>query len=42
MSLTLIKEDGTGKADANSYADVADANAITPRICMRRHGRGNG
>ena len=27
MSLTLIKEDGTGKADANSYADVADANA---------------
>jgi len=27
MSLTLMKEDGTGKADANSYADVADANA---------------
>jgi len=27
MSLTLIKEDGTGNADANSYADVADANA---------------
>jgi hypothetical protein len=25
MALTLIKEDGTGKADANSYADVADA-----------------
>ena len=24
MALTLIKEDGTGKADANSYADVAD------------------
>ena len=24
MSLTLIKEDGTGKADANSYADEAD------------------
>ena len=27
MALTLIKEDGTGKADANSYADVADGNA---------------
>jgi hypothetical protein len=27
MPLTLIKEDGTGKADANSYADVADGNA---------------
>ena len=27
MALTLIKEDGTGKADANSYASVADANA---------------
>jgi hypothetical protein len=27
MSLTLIKEDGTGKDDANSYATVADANA---------------
>ena len=27
MSLTLIKEDGTGKTDANSYADVADGNA---------------
>jgi hypothetical protein len=26
MALTLIKEDGTGKADANAYADVADAN----------------
>ena len=26
MALTLIKEDGTGKADANSYAAVADAN----------------
>jgi hypothetical protein len=26
MALTLIKEDGTGKADANSYADLADAN----------------
>jgi len=24
MALTLIKEDGTGKADANSYADVTD------------------
>jgi len=24
MALTLIKEDGTGKADANSYASVAD------------------
>jgi hypothetical protein len=24
MALTLIKEDGSGKADANSYADVAD------------------
>ena len=27
MALTLIKEDGTGKADANSYADLTDANA---------------
>ena len=27
MALTLIKEDGTGKADANSYASVADAEA---------------
>ena len=25
MSLTLVKEEGTGRADANSYADVADA-----------------
>ena len=27
MSLTLIKEDGTGRSDANSYASVADADA---------------
>ena len=27
MALTLIKEDGTGKADANSYASVTDADA---------------
>ena len=27
MALTLIKEDGTGKVDANSYADLADGNA---------------
>jgi hypothetical protein len=27
MSLTLIKEDGTGKPDANAYADLTDANA---------------
>jgi hypothetical protein len=27
MALTLIKEDGTGLADANSYADAADGNA---------------
>src|SRR5512137_1776554 len=27
MALTLVKEDGSGKADANSYADVADADA---------------
>ena len=27
MALTLIKEDGTGKADANSYAAVADGDA---------------
>ena len=27
MALTLIKEDGTGKADANSYADRADGDA---------------
>jgi hypothetical protein len=27
MALTLIKEGGTGKADANSYADVADGDA---------------
>ena len=27
MALTLIKEDGTGKSDANSYASVADADA---------------
>jgi hypothetical protein len=27
MALTLIKEDGTGKPDANSYAAVADGDA---------------
>ncbi len=27
MALTLVKEDGTGMADANSYADVADGDA---------------
>src|SRR6476661_6925445 len=27
MALTLIKEDGTGKADANSYASAADGDA---------------
>jgi len=27
MALVLIKEDGTGKVDANSYADVADGDA---------------
>lgn len=27
MALVLIKEDGTGRPDANSYADVADADA---------------
>ena len=27
MALTLIKEDGTGKVDANSYADVPDGNS---------------
>jgi hypothetical protein len=27
MALTLVKEDGTGKADANSYAAVADADS---------------
>jgi hypothetical protein len=27
MALTLIKEDGTGRADANSYANVADGDA---------------
>lgn len=27
MALTLIKEDGTGKVDANSYASAADADA---------------
>jgi hypothetical protein len=27
MALILIKEDGTGKADANSYANVADGDA---------------
>lgn len=27
MALTLIKEDGSGKVDANSYADVADGDA---------------
>jgi len=27
MALTLIKEDGTGKPDANAYADVADGDA---------------
>src|SRR5215510_14550124 len=27
MALTLVKEDGTGKADANSYANVADGDA---------------
>jgi hypothetical protein len=28
MALTLIKEDGTGKVDANSYADVAEGDAF--------------
>jgi len=27
MALTLVKEDGTGKADANAYADVVDGDA---------------
>jgi hypothetical protein len=27
MALTLVKEDGTGKVDANAYASVADADA---------------
>jgi hypothetical protein len=27
MALTLIKEDGTGKPDANAYADLTDANS---------------
>ena len=27
MPLTLIKEDGTGKPDSNSYADAADGDA---------------
>ena len=27
MALTLIKEDGTGKTDANSYANVADGDS---------------
>ncbi len=27
MALTLIKEDGTGKADANAYASAADGDA---------------
>ena len=27
MALTLIKEDGTGKSDANAYADAADGDA---------------
>ena len=27
MALTLIKEDGTGLANANSYADATDGNA---------------
>ena len=27
MALTLIKEDGTGRTDANSYAEVADCDA---------------
>ncbi len=27
MPITLIKEDGTGKADANAYANVADGDA---------------
>ena len=28
MPLTLIKEDGTGRADANSYANVTDGDAF--------------
>ena len=27
MSLTLNKEDGTGRADANAYANAADGDA---------------
>ena len=39
MALTLIKEDGTGKVDANAYANAADGVAITRDTCMRRRGR---
>ena len=49
MALTLVKEDGTGRADANSYADVADgdayfeghlyASAWTAATCGRRRRR---
>ena len=28
MALAIIKEDGTGRADANSYADVAEGDAF--------------
>jgi len=29
--MTLVKEDGTGKADANTYADMTDANAYAEK-----------
>ena len=38
-ALTLIKEDGTGKADANAYADVADGDAYHAGHFMPQRGR---
>jgi hypothetical protein len=33
MALTLVKEDGSGKVDANAYADVADGDAYHEGHC---------
>ena len=35
MALTLIKEDGTGRADANIYASVADCDWLPRRAPVR-------
>jgi len=37
MALTLIKEDGTGRSDANAYANAADGDASAGAVaCVSR------